>query len=127
MTDAAAVTEYLAALPADQRKALAALRKQLLAAAPGATELVNYGAPMLRLDGRNLVAYSAAKAHCTLLVMSPAVVKAHKSDLAGFKVATGSVQFTPDSPLPAALVKRLVKARIAENRAAAAAAAAKKR
>jgi uncharacterized protein YdhG (YjbR/CyaY superfamily) len=113
---ATSVEDYLAALPKDQRAALQALRRQLLASAPGATELVNYGAPMLRVDGRNLVAYSAAKAHCTLLVMSPAVVAAHKQDLAGFKTATGSVQFTPDRPLPTALVKKLVKARIAEER-----------
>jgi uncharacterized protein YdhG (YjbR/CyaY superfamily) len=111
------VEAYLAALPAVQRDALQALRKQLLAAAPGATELVNYGAPMLRLGGRNLVAYSAAKAHCTFLVMSPAVVASHKERLAGFKTATGSVQFTPERPLPAALVKSLVKARIAEEKA----------
>lgn len=114
------VDDFLAALPADQRNALERLRQQLHAAAPGATELINYGVPMLRLDGRNLVSFGAAKAHCAFYVQSPRVMKAHAKELAKYDTAAATIRFTPDQPLPATLVKRLVKARIAEDKAAAA-------
>lgn len=113
------VAEFLAALPAGQRKALEALRRQLHAAAPGATELINYGVPMLRLDGHNLVSFGAGKDHCSFYVQSPRVMRAHAEALENLDTSVSTIRFTPDKPLPAALVRRLVKARIAENKAAA--------
>ncbi|MFA5942906.1 MAG: DUF1801 domain-containing protein [Candidatus Thermoplasmatota archaeon] len=110
------VEAFLAAVPVEQREALEALRKQLHAAAPGATELVNYGVPMLRLDGKNLVSFGAGKEHCSFYVQSPRVMKAHATELAKYDTAVSTIRFTPDKPLPAALVKKLVKARIAENK-----------
>jgi uncharacterized protein YdhG (YjbR/CyaY superfamily) len=112
---AATVEEFLANVPEPQRAALEELRRQIRAAAPGATELINYGVPMFRLDGRNLVSFGAAKEHCSFHVQSPAVMEAHASDLAGLKTTKGSVNFTPDEPIPPPLVAKLVKARIAEN------------
>jgi uncharacterized protein YdhG (YjbR/CyaY superfamily) len=112
---AATVDEFLARVPPRERAALEDLRRTIRAAAPGATEVINYGVPMLRLDGRNLVSFSAAKSHCSFHVMSPAVMEAHAADLADFKTSKGTVSFTPDKPIPAALVTKLVKARIAEN------------
>jgi uncharacterized protein YdhG (YjbR/CyaY superfamily) len=109
------VDEFLATVPADKRAALKKLRKMIRAAAPKATELINYGVPMFRLDGKNLVSYSAAANHCTFYVQSPAVMGAHAADLKAYKQGKGSIQFQADRPLPAALVTRLVKARIAEN------------
>jgi uncharacterized protein YdhG (YjbR/CyaY superfamily) len=114
---ASSVEEFLAAVPPDKRAALEDLRSVIQSAAPGATELINYGVPMFRLNGRNLVSYSAAKGHCSFHVQSPEVMNAHAADLAGFKTTKGSVNFTPDQPIPAELVTKLVKARIAENEA----------
>ena len=112
---AATVDEFLASVPEPQRAALEELRRQIRAAAPGATELINYGVPMFRLDGRNLVSFAAGKDHCSFYVQSPAVMEAHVADLAGFKTRKGTVTFTPDKPIPPALVAKLVRARIAEN------------
>lgn len=112
---AASVDEFLAAVPPDKRAALEDLRKVIRAAAPEATELINYGVPMFRLNGRNLVSYAAAKDHCSFYVQSPAVMEAYAADLTGFKTSKGTVNFTADKPIPPALVTKLVKARIAEN------------
>ena len=116
---AASVEEFLATVPPDKRAALEDLREVIRGAAPGATELINYGVPMFRLNGKNLVSYAAAKDHCSFYVQSPAVMEAHAAELAGFKTSKGTVNFTPDKPIPAELVTKLVKARIAENEAAA--------
>ena len=118
MPVAASVEEFLAAVPEPQRSALEDLRQVIRSAAPGATELINYGVPMFRLDGHNLVSYSAAKNHCSFHVQSPAVMEGHAADLTGFKTTKGSVNFTPDKPIPPELVTKLVKARIAESEAA---------
>jgi uncharacterized protein YdhG (YjbR/CyaY superfamily) len=109
------VDEFLAAVPPNKRAALEKLRRTIRATAPKATELINYGVPMFRLDGKNLVSYAAAANHCSFYVQSPAVMKAHASELKGYKQGKGSIQFPADKPLPAALVTKLVKARIAEN------------
>jgi uncharacterized protein YdhG (YjbR/CyaY superfamily) len=112
---AASVEEFLATVPEPQRAALEDLRRVIRQAAPGATELINYGVPMFRLDGRNLVSFAAAKDHCSFYVQSPAVMEAHAAELAGFKTSKGTVTFTPDQPIPPELVTKLVKARIVEN------------
>ena len=109
------VDEFLAATPADKRAALVKVRAAIQAAAPNAIEAINYGVPMFKLSGKNLVSYGAAAAHCTFYVQSPAVMRAHAAELKGYKVGKGSIQFSADKPLPRALVTRLVKARIAEN------------
>jgi uncharacterized protein YdhG (YjbR/CyaY superfamily) len=109
------VDEFLTKVPEPGRAALQDLRTVIHKAAPGATELINYGVPMFRLGGRNLVSFAAGKGHCSFYVQSPAVMEAHAADLAGFKTSKGTVQFTPDRPIPAELVTKLVKARIAEN------------
>jgi uncharacterized protein YdhG (YjbR/CyaY superfamily) len=114
-TSAKDVDAFLAKVPADKRAALMKLRKTIQAAAPKATELVNYGVPMFRLDGKNLVSYAAASNHCSFYVQSPAVMRAFAAELEDYKQGKGSIQFAADKPIPAALVTKLVKARIAEN------------
>jgi uncharacterized protein YdhG (YjbR/CyaY superfamily) len=106
---------YLAKLPDDQRAALEKLRKAIKAAAPKAEEVVSYGLPAFSLNGRRLVCYGATKAHCAFYPMSSETIAAHKKDLAGYDTTTGTIRFQPGKPLPATLVKKLVKARIAEN------------
>jgi uncharacterized protein YdhG (YjbR/CyaY superfamily) len=110
----ARIDATLAALPADQRRALAAVRARIATAAPAAIEAISYGAPAFRYHGRPLVAYMAAKAHCSLLPMSPAIVAAHLPELSGFETAKGTIRFTPDHPLPDGLVERIVHERMAE-------------
>ncbi|WP_439601147.1 iron chaperone [Devosia sp.] len=107
---------FLAALPADQRHALAHLREVIIAAAPDAEEYVGYRIPAFRQDGA-LVSFGATRHHCALYVQSPAVMQAHAEALAGLDTSKGTVRFAADAPLPDELVTRLVKARLAENAA----------
>jgi uncharacterized protein YdhG (YjbR/CyaY superfamily) len=108
------IDAYLATLPDDMRKALQALRRTIQAAAPGAVEAISYGAPAFRYRRRPLVAYRAAKAHCAFYPMNPAVIDAHRDELAGYDTAKGTIRFTPAKPLQDALVSTMVKARLAE-------------
>lgn len=108
---------YLAALPEDQRQALLELRAWIIAAVPGAVELLNYGVPAFKLDGRPLVSVGAAKRHCAFYVQSPAVSAAFAERLAGLDTSPGTIRFTPDKPLDRQLVVDLIDARIAENAA----------
>jgi uncharacterized protein YdhG (YjbR/CyaY superfamily) len=111
------VDQYLAGLPKDKRDALEKLRAAIKAAAPGATEGISYQVPVFKLDGKPLVGFGAATAHCTFFVMSTSdEMRARLAALKGYKLGGGSIQFPAEKPLPATLVRTLVKARIAENR-----------
>jgi uncharacterized protein YdhG (YjbR/CyaY superfamily) len=109
------VDTYLATLPKDKRDTLQKLRKSIKAAAPSAEEAITYGIPGFRYRGKPLVSYNAAKEHCSLFVMSNTALKPFAKDLKGYKTSTGTVRFLIGSSLPATLVKRLVKARMAET------------
>ena len=108
------VAGYLAVVPKDARAALAKLRKTIRAAAPKATEVISYQIPAYKHHGL-LVGFAALKDHCTFHVMSPQVMRAYAAELKGYKTGKGSIRFPAGKPLPAALVKKLVQARIAEN------------
>ena len=109
------IDEYLAALSDDKRAALEKLRKTIRAAAPKAEECISYQLPAFRLEGRMLVAFGATANHCAFYPMSSSTVEAHKDDLKDYDTSKGTIRFQADKPLPAALVRKLVKARIAEN------------
>ena len=109
------IDEYLAALSDDKRAALEKLRKAIRAAAPKAEECISYRLPAFRLDGKMLVAFGAAANHCAFYPMSGSTVAAHKDELEDYDTSKGTIRFPADHPLPAALVRMLVKARIAEN------------
>lgn len=108
------IDSYLATLDSAKRSALEKLRQAIAAAAPDAEEGVSYGLPAFRLNGRPLVCFKASANHCSFFPMSPAVIRAHAPDLTGFETSKGTIRFSPDASLPAALVKKIVKARIAE-------------
>lgn len=107
------VDEYLSTLSRDQRMALERLRKIIRAAAPRAEECISYQMPAFRLDGRMLVWFGASAHHCAFY--PGGVVQAYARDLEDFPTSKGTIRFQPDRPLPAALVRRLVRDRIAEN------------
>ena len=109
------IDEYLATASAKQRAVLEKLRKTIHSAAPGAEEYIGYGLAGFKLNRRPLVYFGAWENHCALYAASPAVQKKFQKELKGFVVSKGTIRFTPDKPLPVALVKKLVKARIAEN------------
>ena len=126
MGAAKTVDDYLSAVPPVQRKALEKLRAQIHAAAPGATEKIAYGIPTFVHGGRNLVHMAAFKSHLSFYPGSGGVTMALAEELKGHKLAKGTIHFTPEKPIPAPLVKRIVKLRIDETQARAGTKEAKK-
>jgi uncharacterized protein YdhG (YjbR/CyaY superfamily) len=109
------IDEYLEGVPEEQRAALERLRAAIRAAAPEATETISYQMPAFK-DHGPLVSFAAFKNHLSFFVMSTAVLDANQDELGDYRTSKGTVQFQPGRPLPDALVKKLVKARIEENR-----------
>jgi uncharacterized protein YdhG (YjbR/CyaY superfamily) len=108
------IDEYLAALSADKRAALERLRKTIRAVAPKAEECISYQLAAFRQNGM-LVAFGATAKHCAFYLMSSSTVEVHKDELKDYDTSKGTIRFQADRPLPVALVRKLVKARIAEN------------
>ena len=109
------INEYLAAVSADKRAALEKLRKTIRAIVPKVEECISYGLAAFRLDGQVLVGFGAAKNHCAFYPWSGTTVAAHEDLLKGYDTSKGTIRFPADKPLPVALVRKLVKARMAEN------------
>lgn len=109
------IDEYLAPLSDDKRAALEKLREAIKAAAPKAEECISYRLPAFRLNGKMLVAFGATANHCAFYPMSGSTVEAYKDELKDCDTSKGTIRFQANKPLPAALVRKLVKARIAEN------------
>jgi uncharacterized protein YdhG (YjbR/CyaY superfamily) len=110
------IDEYLARVKPEHRAVLQKLRQTIHAAAPEAEECISYGIPAFRLNGRSLVFLGAWANHCSLYPGSSKALKGFRSDLKDFRITKGTIRFSPDKPLPTALVKKLLKARITENR-----------
>jgi uncharacterized protein YdhG (YjbR/CyaY superfamily) len=110
------VSAYLAALDPKKRAALQKLRRAIRAAAPKAEECISYQVPAVRFEGRVLVWFAAASKHCSFFPGAHPIA-AHKDELKAYKTSRGTVRFAPDKPLPTTLVRKLVRARIVENRA----------
>ena len=113
---AANIDEYLSALPEKVRSTLEVLRKTIKAAAPKAEEVISYQIPTFKYHGF-LVCFAAFKNHCSFYTTSHSVMKAFANELKSYDTSGVTIHFTADKPLPASLVKKLVKARIKENEA----------
>jgi uncharacterized protein YdhG (YjbR/CyaY superfamily) len=107
------VEAYLATLSADKRSALEKVRKAIRAAAPQAVEGISYGMPAFIL-GKPIAGFVAAKDHCSYFPMSGRVVAALGEVLKGYETSKGTVRFPIGKPPPATLIRKLVKARLAE-------------
>lgn len=109
------IDEYLAGIAEPARGTLQKVRAAVRTAAPReATEAISYGIPTFRYKG-GLVAFAAFSKHCSFFPMSLAVMAAFQDDLKKFDTSKGTIRFPMDKPLPAALVKKMVKARVAEK------------
>jgi uncharacterized protein YdhG (YjbR/CyaY superfamily) len=109
------VDEYLAGVPEPARSTLNRVRAAIRSAVPPeATEAISYRMPTFKYRG-SLLAFGAFSNHCSLFPMSYSVIDAYKNELQDFHISKGTIRFPLDKPLPATLVKKLVKARVAEN------------
>jgi uncharacterized protein YdhG (YjbR/CyaY superfamily) len=108
------IDDYLDSLSDDKRAALEKLRKTIRAAAPKAEECISYQIPAFRQNGM-LVGFGASANHCSFFPFNSTTVAAHKSELKSYETSKGAIRFVPEKLLPAALVRKLVKARLAEN------------
>ena len=97
--------------------ALEELRRTIREAAPEATETITYDMPAFRAHGHMLVSYAAFKDHCSLFPMSIRVIDAHDEELKPYRATRGTLHFDPDHPIPADVVRSLVRARVEENAA----------
>ncbi|MEA2477700.1 MAG: hypothetical protein QOC87_1899 [Actinomycetota bacterium] len=108
------IDEYLANVPDDMRGALKDLRATITAASPDATEVISYQMPAFKYKGRSLVGFAAFKKHCSFFPMSAKVLDVFAAELSSFRTSKGTLQFTPDGPIPAPVVRKIVKARMQE-------------
>jgi uncharacterized protein YdhG (YjbR/CyaY superfamily) len=108
------VKEFLDAVPEASRAALLALRETIKSIEPDLDERIGYGVPAFYYRKRPLVSYGASSKHCAFYVQSPQVIEAHRAELEGYDLAKGTVRFQTDQPLPADVVERMVRARMAE-------------
>ena len=115
MTPDPRVDAYLAALPPGQRELLQHLRELIARVVPDAEETISYDMPSYRRAGRFFLSYAAWKKHCAIYGQNDAFVAAHSRELEGYGRTKGSLHFTPERPLPDALVEELVLARLADR------------
>jgi len=106
--------EYLSTLPEDVRAMLQKLRETIKSAAPEAEEIISYAMPAFRYHGM-LVYFSAFKNHCSFFPGNSSLIAKLARELKPFQTAKGTIQFTLENPLPEALVRKVVKARMKEN------------
>jgi len=106
------IDDYLSGLTPDKRAALQRLRKTIHTIVPRAEETISYGIPAFRLDGRVLVWFAAAAGHCSFF--PGGVVQDFTDELKRYSISKGTLRFDPEEGLPAALVRKLIKAKIAK-------------
>ena len=115
-SDPDAVDGYLAGLPDDQRQALEALRQLIKATVAGAQERISYGTSVIFALKRDLVGFVAQKKHLSFFIMSPELASAMQEEIEKIhRVSGATIHFSPERPLPASLVRRILQARVTEQ------------
>jgi len=110
------VDEYLATTPEPARSTLKHIRAVIRSVVPmETTEVISYRIPMFKYNGM-LVGYAAFKNHCSLFPTGSGVLDRFEKELKGYRTSKGTIQFPVDKPLADALVKKIVRARVKENR-----------
>jgi uncharacterized protein YdhG (YjbR/CyaY superfamily) len=109
------IDEYLASVEGAQRAALERLRRTIRSIIPKAEECISYRLPAFRLDGRVVAGFAATARGCSYYPFSGSTLATLAKDLAGYRQTPGALHFDPARPLPATLVRKLIKARIAEG------------
>lgn len=110
------VEEYLNGVPEPARSTLLHVREVIRSVVPKETsESISYGMPMFKYRGM-LIGYAAFAKHCSLFPTGSPVIEDFKKELAGYRTSKGTIQFPPDKGFPDALLKRIVKARVKENK-----------
>jgi uncharacterized protein YdhG (YjbR/CyaY superfamily) len=112
---ATTIDEYLASVTGERRAALEKLRKTIRSIIPKAEECISYSMPAFRLDGRVVAGFAATAKGCSYFPFSGSTLRTLAADLKGYGGTKGSLHFDPAKPLPATLVRKLIKARIAER------------
>ena len=108
------IDEYLAGVPEPARSTLEKIRAAIRSAAPAeATEIISYRMPAFKYKGV-LVWFAAFTNHCSFFPTA-AVIEEFKNELRAYSISKGTIQFPTDKPLPAALVKKMVKMRVEQN------------
>ncbi|HVQ38423.1 MAG TPA: DUF1801 domain-containing protein [Pyrinomonadaceae bacterium] len=108
------VEAYFARVPKEARATLEKMRQTIKATVPKAVEVIWYQIPTFKLADKPLVSIAAFKNHCSLFPMSYAVLRSYEEELKPYHTSKGTLRFSLDQPIPAALVKKVVKARIQE-------------
>lgn len=106
------VDEYLQSLDEPKRAALQQLRETIREVAPDAEECISYGMPAFRLHGKVVAGFAAFQHHLSYLPHSGSVIPALADELSGYRSTSGSLHFPIDTPLPRALVERLIATRL---------------
>jgi uncharacterized protein YdhG (YjbR/CyaY superfamily) len=114
VTKDSSIDAYLATLPADQRTVLERLRSRVAHLVPNAAETISYGMPAFTLNGHFLVSFAGWKSHCSIYPLTESFMAAHGDAVKGYGRTKGSLHFTPEKPLPDAVVDALVNARLAD-------------
>ena len=109
-----AVDDYLEKLDTPQKEALERICRIAREAAPGAEEATSYGMPAFKYKGRPLLGFTMSQRHLSLHPFSPGVIEAVKDGLGGFELSKGTVRFTVDKPIPDAVLRRVIEARLKE-------------
>ena len=111
----ASIDAYLAGIDGSKRGALDRLRKTIRSILPRAEECLSYGLPAFRVDGRVVAGFAATAQGCSYYPFSSLTLVTLAGDVKAYATSKGALQFAPEKPLPVALVRKLIKARLAEE------------
>lgn len=111
------IDQYIAGFPAEVQNILEKIRTTIRKAAPKADESISYGIATFKLDGRPLIYFAAYKSHIGLYPMTAGIKTKFKKELSSYEGGKGTLKFPLDEPIPFALIGRLVKFKVNENRA----------